>query len=296
MSKSSFSGAVRTKKLRPTRIRDGNMKKFTLILCFVLSLAIGLKAQTYVGEIPCYPRIVPGIFTTSGRPNIECVYEDFFQGIYNCCIYSEDFSTNIANINIDDGELITLECFGIMSNFNLSFTQTLYNTDDYYEFLVGYPCGDWELSSIALKSSNGNNIATLYPDAGYYFFRATSYRYLYVIDDNYYLVLREHNNNDEKFLIYQIGQTQGLTKLDAELPVSVFPTVANRGQQITVELGEGNNATEITVVNELGQVVKRVPVNGQSSVTIPTTGLGSGMNILNTNTAKGNSGCKIIIR
>ena len=119
---------------------------------------------------------------------------------------------------------------------------------------------------------------------------------IYVIDGNKYLVTNEVNDNSAKHVVYQIGQTQGLTKLDAELPVSVFPTVANRGQQITVELGEGNNATEITVVNEMGQVVKRVPVNGQSSVTIPTTGMGSGLNILNTNNAKGNSGCKIIIK
>lgn len=117
------------------------------------------------------------------------------------------------------------------------------------------------------------------------------------MEENYYLALWEWGASDGKILIYQINQNQGLTKIDAELPISVFPTIADRGQQITVELGEGNNATEINVVNELGQVVKRIPVeNGQRTVTIPTKGFGSGLNILNTSTLQGNGSCKIIIK
>jgi hypothetical protein len=70
-----------------------------------------------------------------------------------------------------------------------------------------------------------------------------------------------------------------------------------REQQITVELGEGNNARVITVVNELGQVVKRVPVEeGQREVTIPARELNSGLNVVNTRTKQGQGSCKIIVQ
>ena len=68
-------------------------------------------------------------------------------------------------------------------------------------------------------------------------------------------------------------------------------------QQITVELGEGNNAKEVTVVNSLGQVIKRVPMEeGQRQITIPAQELNSGLNVVNTRTQQGQGSCKIIVR
>ena len=73
--------------------------------------------------------------------------------------------------------------------------------------------------------------------------------------------------------------------------------MADRSQQITVELGEGNNAKEITVVNSSGQVVKRVPMEeGQREITISARELGTGLNVVNTRTEQGSGSCKIIVR
>ena len=79
--------------------------------------------------------------------------------------------------------------------------------------------------------------------------------------------------------------------------MTAFPTMPSRDQQITVELGEGNNAREITVVNELGQVVKHVPVqDGQREVVIPARDLSTGLNVLSARTKQGKGSCKIIVR
>ena len=298
MSKLSFLVLVGQKSCARHENRDVKMKKFTLILSVVLGLTIGLKAQNYVGELHGFPACIPSFFTTSGQP----FYVLDGNATGNVSIYGSDFITHIDDFNVGVNTVIALQCIYIdnyvISNY-MSYSQNVFNQDDNFEYIVVNNIIDY----ITIKSSNGDLITHIYPDNGYYFFypyyvavNLFSYYNLIKTPDAMYLTIYETNYADSKFLLYQISQTQGLTKLDAELPISVFPTVANRGQQITVELGEGNNATEITVVNELGQVVKRVPVNGQSSITIPTTGLGSGLNILNTNTAKGNGGCKIIIK
>lgn len=266
-------------------------------------MAIGLKAQTYVGELLSYPKVIPGSLSNNGHPYIEYSLYDDNTGTYTYSIYDCDFTTHVTDIDINDGTIVGIDYYIVDNTLMMcypTFTQNIFNTDDNFEFLVLHYTEPEIVGYITINSSDGSIIETIYPDNGYRF--SDRYYRVYRIENNCFMVLMEHGgsyyqgNYEEKYLIYQISQTQGLIKLDAELPISVFPTVADRGQQITVELGENSNATEITVVNELGQVVNRVPVNGQSSVTIPTTGLGSGLNILNTNTAKGNSGCKIIIK
>ena len=52
----------------------------------------------------------------------------------------------------------------------------------------------------------------------------------------------------------------------------------------------------VTVVNNLGQVVKRIPVEeGQRTVTFPARDL-RGLNVVNTRSNKGQGSCKIIVK
>ena len=115
-----------------------------------------------------------------------------------------------------------------------------------------------------------------------------------------YLFARETISGPQlvnKMLIYRIDQTTGITKIETPLPISVFPTMPTREQQITVELGEDTNVNEITVVNSLGQVVKHLPLEeGQRTVTIPANELGSGLNVVNARNGQGQGSCKIIVR
>ena len=103
-----------------------------------------------------------------------------------------------------------------------------------------------------------------------------------------------------KILVYAInnnGGIQSISRVDVELPMSVFPTLVNRGNDITVDLGENSQAREIRVVNSLGQTVKTVNVRpGQSEVKINTNDLSNGVNFINALSGKANNTYKIVVR
>ena len=113
------------------------------------------------------------------------------------------------------------------------------------------------------------------------------------------MVVTETNEEEEyTTILYRIDrQTQGVSRIDGALPFKVRPTVADRNQTFTVELGDGNNATEVQVVNALGQVVKTIPVQaGQREVTFRASDLKGGMHIVGTRSQKGQGACKIIVK
>lgn len=274
------------------------MKRFTLILAAVFCLATAaVNAQTYVGDIQEYEfYTIPGAFTTNGHPYV--VYSTYIgDETYNFSICQSDFTTHVTDINLQRFGYFYADCDNIVENRSLVFTQNLFNSDEHFEYIEyeGF-IQDWDytITSIHIKSTNGNTLSSFYPDDGFQFFGSLIFK----LDNKYYLLLSEKNENDEyKYPLYLISQSQGLTKVETELPITVFPSIVNRSQQITVELGEGNNATEVTVINGLGQVIRRMPLQkGQRQVTIPAQDLNSGLNVVNTRTQQGQGSCKIIVR
>ncbi len=282
--------------MRPTHIRDYKMKRITLILFVMLCYMAPLKAQTtFVGNYSCVPYniySIPGDFTSNGHSNI--VTKTYNNGNYTYRIYDNDFVTNIFTFDntnlycgyVDFSSAATNRTDGCGA---LLFTQNLFNSDDHYEYVDQFETG-WNI-----KSTNGSVIQTINTSDGY---RAGDICIMH-LDGMYYLGLYEWQGDVEngEMLIYRIETNQGLTKVETPLPLSVFPTMPTREEQITVELGEGTNATEITVVNGLGQVVKRVPVEeGQRTITIPANELGSGLNVVNARSNQGQGSCKIIVK
>ena len=269
-----------------------------MVLAVVLCLATAaVNAQTYVGDIQSVEfGSIPEEFTTSGHPYV--VFSNYFgDEQYNLSIYQSDFTTHVTDINLQRFGYYYVDFDNIATSTSLVLTQNLFNSNEHFEYLEyeGF-YQDWLyiITSIHIKSTNGNTLNSFYPENG---FRLTG-SIIFKLDNKYYLVIEEVNDNDEgKNHLYLIRQNQGLTEVKTELPISVYPSIANRSQQITVELGEGNNAREITVVNELGQVVKRVPVEeGQRDVTIPVRELNSGLNVVNSRTEQGQGSCKIIVQ
>lgn len=263
-------------------------------MAVLFGLTTAVNAQTFVGTfsggLPAFG--IPGQFTNDGHSYFCAQNED---GSFT--VYDNDFTTCIATIeglDLDiDGIILSYANFSEAAVYEntwpgLILTQNLFNSDSDFEYIEKFETG-WHI-----KSTNGSIVQTINTDNGYI---ASGDVMIIKLDGFYYLALGEWYQQENTVLVYRIDQTQGLTKVDVELPVSVFPSIANRSQQITVELGEGNNATEITVVNGLGQVIKRVPVEeGQRSITIPASGLGSGLNVINTRTQQGQGSCKIIVR
>ena len=79
--------------------------------------------------------------------------------------------------------------------------------------------------------------------------------------------------------------------------MTVHPTLANRGQQITVQLGEGSNAQQVSVINSNGQTIQQIPVEpGQHEVRINTSNLNTGMHFLNALGHDNQTTSKIIIK
>ncbi len=120
-------------------------------------------------------------------------------------------------------------------------------------------------------------------------------------------VIETWNDGDETYtevsheieiLVYAIDNNNvSISQVDVELPASVFPTLVNRGTDVTVDLGANSQAREIRVVNQLGQTVKTVNVRpGQSEVKINTRDLNSGVNFINTLGGKANNTYKIVVR
>ena len=294
--------------MRPTRNRELDMKKLLLLFAITLCLLTTAKAQTFAYEFTgSYISSIPGIFTTSGQPYLVAV-----AGVGRLSVLDGDLDL-VADVNNDtyifdayyldaDASAIAITYFHNTLDHDLLLTQNLFNSDDYFEFLEPQISTNNEnsryVNGFSIKSSNGSILQTIYADDGWYFTNPHG-AFILKIDNHFYLVLREEQstNSTARHLFYLIKQNQGLTQVDVDLPISVFPTLPSRDQQITIELGEGNNATEITIVNNLGQVVKRIPLEeGQRSVTIPACEPGSGLNVINTYTNQGQGSCKIIVR
>lgn len=113
----------------------------------------------------------------------------------------------------------------------------------------------------------------------------------------YYLIVEAWQANSHKMYFYRLDHQSSSIQQVAEIPINVFPSVADRSQTITVELGEGTNASEVQVINTLGQVVKTVPVQaGQRKVQLRASDLNSGMHIVGTRSHEGKGACKIIVK
>lgn len=206
---------------------------------------------------------------------------------------------------------------GMYAN-SLILSQTLFNMDDEFEYLMPVFLGtfsyEYEETGVQnritksacpvlnIMSENGSVLGAIEVPQGYYSFDHYDGKVgfeLYHIGDVMYLVFEVIGQNYERDYggdraWYRIDrQTQSIDLVQVT-PMSVRPTVAERGQDIIVELGEGSQATELQVVNTLGQTVKRVNVQpGQREVRIDTSDLGRGMNFVG---SRHDGAVKIIVR
>lgn len=267
------------------------MKKFTFVLVVMLGFLTTVRAQSYVCDLPAswiYP--IPSSYTQSNQH-----YLYVSEGNVNH-IYDEDF-THIVDVP-EPNHLIIPYYFDIDLGFytqSLCFTQTLFNSDAFFEYIDLNDDG----TEVYVKSTNGSIVTTIQTDPGYHVYTGEFQYRIIKINNKNYILFAETNGNygDNRYLVYFISQSQGLTKVDTPLPISAFPTMPTRDQQITVELGEDANVTEIKVINSIGQELKCIPIEkDQRSVTIPASELGIGLNVLNARNGHSQGSCKIIVK
>lgn len=186
-----------------------------------------------------------------------------------------------------------------------TITQTLFNNDNGYEFFVDdaetvvddYGNEYFVSHGMMVKKEDGSTIWSWHTSGDNH-----GSTMLIKWGGNYFILTSEWHEDDEGNYAYQDtwylidSSTQNIKQVSAPA-LSVRPTVAEKGQVITVVLDNGNNATEIQVVNELGQTVKRVPVlDGQNEVKIRTDDLGTGMHIIGVQDRRNIGTCKIIVK
>ena len=215
----------------------------------------------------------------------------------------------------------------------LRVTQTLFNDDDKYEYLR--PVYSDGLSSIHMFNSwvsiddtefylpyivkeyggrcsgfqvvneDGSVLQTVNFDGSFVGGGSPEDTDLIRIHGKLYLVfygdvLDEANNTmNEATLVYALDRKSNQIKKVGEHigNVNVYPRVADRSDQITVELNDNGDIREIQVVNANGQTEVRIPVKeGQKSITIPANQLGRGMNVVNAVGRKGHQSHKVVVR
>lgn len=189
-------------------------------------------------------------------------------------------------------------------------TQTLFNRDEDYEYIMpGSIVGVFDtnefvysreinfyvhITSYEVRNSQGEVLYTLACDEGWY--NESRGVDLIKIGGNFYLSFEETDGENYQTVFFRLDREQAsITRVEEALPMLVRPTMTMRGEQITVELGENASATEIEVLNAMGQSVKRMPVQaGQREVKFSVDN--SGLHLINARRGNRQGTAKIIVR
>lgn len=260
------------------------MKKRVFLLATVAMMtATAVNAQTIVGETPYMSpqRSIPAEFTSDNHTKA------WVENNGTISIYRNDL-TVVHQMTPPQGwtqqwRESDFDAQGADGTAKgLAITQTLFNNDEQYEFIVE------NNGNFSIVSENGTTLWSI----------TASSTYLIKWDNQYFIFARGGDDIDYTYTWYHIDRpTQSITRVEGDMPINVFPSVADRSQTITVELGEGNNATEIQVVNAVGQVVKTVPVQpGQREVQLRASDLQSGLHIVGARSQDAQGACKIIVK
>ena len=192
-------------------------------------------------------------------------------------------------------------------------TQTLFNSDDKYEYLYFphelseeydyvdptpdyYESGTYTeekifyqyslYKSFNVMSEDGAILQTVtFPNG----FQMADYLDAQVIQlsEEFYILCQGEMNDYTTLLIYKINRSSvgaSVEQVCAPIKVGAFPSVANRNQMITIQLSgdnAGNNQTNLQVVDMQGKVLNQQTIPaGQTSTTIPAHRLSNGMNLI----------------
>lgn len=190
-----------------------------------------------------------------------------------------------------------------LSDYYMTLTQTLFNKDEKFEYIVGIPTENndrYSVQGIKVVSEDGTVLQTImYPNKE----SIDEGLKIVVIGDCCYLRFSETEVIDgeyiDYYLLYKINQGADPSKVSISTePVKVraFPGVTSRHQDITVTC-EGEGTREIIIRNSAGQVVYSTKIaDGEQSVRINACNLSTGLNIVS---VVGNHGkeesCKVIV-
>lgn len=197
----------------------------------------------------------------------------------------------------------------------LCLSQTLFNTDDKYEYLsfphelseeygYGYneptpdhyesctytePTTFYQYSlykSFNIMSEDGTILQTVTFPNGFEMMKYVTAQIIQLAGE-FYILCQGEMNESETLLIYKINRSSvgaSVEQVCAPIKVGAFPSIANRNQMITIQLSgdnAGSRQTNLQVVDMQGKVLNQQTIPaGQTSTTIPAHRLSNGMNLI----------------
>ncbi len=217
------------------------------------------------------------------------------------------------------------DCYdsALSGDYNLSFSQTLFNNDEKYEYLVPIfdkfeikyvyeydRDSDGEIDIIEeeysasyigfdVKNQDGNVVCSIRPKLSNGF-KLSHTIWLQVLGGKKYLVLEGENEDysEWEYIYILINPNNSSVQQVAEpIHTSVFPTIPRHNDIINVELEGNDKPGEIVVTNTNGQTVyKKKVVAGERRVQIDSRRLSTGLNIINVNTGNSKQNFKVIVK
>ena len=245
--------------------------------------------------------------------------------------YSYNHETSLVSVGYSDKEAVIMHVYGEdltlkktitpseepipftvknlnsnSSDYTMYLTQTLFNDDEKYEYIVSVPqknqYGYDYSAGLKIMSDDGSILQTImFPEnvTGYF---DTGIK-LFIIGSSKYLEGGDYEDADENeyMNLYKINKDakdpSKVSIATAPMRVSVSPRMASRNQDINV-VAEGNGVREVIVTNAAGQVVYSTKVAaGENNVRISSRRLSSGLNVVSVKGADGKEeNCKVIVK
>ncbi len=233
-------------------------------------------------------------------------------------LYSGEWDTVDYTYNDQPNELETIDWYDLQGNSlyddaELSITQTLFNTDDKYEYVRGIyqqttdtyeedrdddgevdmitTYYDSEMVGFEIVNTDGDvlqSISTKSPIVDCNFSLLT-------INDKCYWVLEDYYTSESYWYALNSGSNTGLTMVQTPFDMRVSPTMARRSQSITIETSDELKNRVVNIVDASGKSVWRqiIPA-GQKSIRVNASKLSKGLNVVNVDGKKEQS-VKVIV-
>lgn len=202
---------------------------------------------------------------------------------------------------------------------SLHFTQTLFNSDEHYEYIVPmhesqpieipYEDPIYPIYGFKIVSTNGNVLASVeYPDDLRQSANFSTVPDIYVSENNIVIVMSTIKKSDissytpmPTYLAYNIDRSELGSTIQPKLTnriSGVSPTLITNNEPINIELGDIDTNCRIDIFNTNGAIVYSTTVtSGTSHITVPTYTLPRGVNIVHISDGNSiNKSTKVVVR
>lgn len=280
------------------------MKKFFVSTIMALA-CVGASAQVETTPVKLgegYIYGIPEVCSYNYKSYMTLVEFDYDKNAGDMRVYDEDINL-VKEIKLAEKPLsLSYRNLSGDSNYATMFlTQTLFNDDEKYEYVVGIPDGSdsyGKISGFKIVSEDGTVLQTVSFGMG-----ASSEPDIIEIGMNTYFAFEMYEDSESwnSYLnLYKINKSDDPTKVSvatAPVRISVSPRVAERNQDITV-VAEGEGIREVVVTDAAGRIVYSTKAAaGQQTVKINSRHLSSGLNVVSVKSADGkNENCKVIVK